>query len=89
MAIVKRKGKTKVMIDYSKCGSSVGVDPRECSKCLVACPDFVMILQPSIGVEQDLTDPQDWRIDPLWPSVCTRCMACTEACPHDAIEISW
>ena len=87
--LAKRKGKTKISIDYSKCSTRAGVDPRECTKCLKVCPNWVMILQPSFDVEQDLVDPTDWRIDVLWPSMCTRCMDCVDTCPHDAIQISW
>ncbi|MHA1909651.1 MAG: 4Fe-4S dicluster domain-containing protein [Candidatus Thorarchaeota archaeon] len=89
MAAVKLKGKTKISIDYTKCGSRVGFDPRECVKCLDVCPDWVMVLQPDMEAEQDLSDPKDWRISTVWSSVCTRCMACTEVCPQDAITISW
>ncbi|MHA1727305.1 MAG: 4Fe-4S binding protein [Promethearchaeota archaeon] len=43
----------------------------------------------TLGVEQDLWDPQIWRISPIWLSLCNRCLKCVEVCPEEAITVSW
>ena len=80
--------KTKITIDYSKCGDGIGVDPRECAKCLKICPPAIFLLHETIGAEEvNVFDPQIWRITPLYPSLCTKCMKCVEVCPEEAIEV--
>ena len=80
--------KTKITIDYTKCGDGVGRDPRECRKCLQICDPAVFLCHETLGVDQDPIDPQIWRITAVWLSVCTRCMKCVEECPEKAISVS-
>ena len=82
------KKKTKITIDYSRCGDGNGVDPRECGKCLRICDPAIFLLHQTIGAEEkDPDDPQIWRITPLWLSLCTRCMKCVDICPEKAINV--
>jgi NAD-dependent dihydropyrimidine dehydrogenase PreA subunit len=81
-------GRTRITIDYTRCGDGVGVDPRDCGLCLRACRPAVFLLHQTLGaVETDPFDPQKWRITPLWPSLCTGCQECAGVCPHKAIEV--
>jgi NAD-dependent dihydropyrimidine dehydrogenase PreA subunit len=80
--------RTKVRIDYSLCGEKAEVDPRSCCLCLRACAPAVFHLHQAFGVrEPDVYDPQSWRITALWPSLCTGCRKCVEACPEAAIHV--
>jgi len=82
--------KTKITIDYLKCGDGVGLDPRECSKCLRICEPAIFLLHETLGVEEkNPYDPQIWRVTPLYPSLCTRCLKCVEVCPVEAINVTW
>ncbi len=83
-------GKTKIIIDYEKCGEYGKIDPRDCVKCLRACDPAVFLLHKKLGIkEEDPQDPQHWRITAVWLSICTRCFKCIEICPEQAIEIKW
>ena len=83
------RNKTKISIDYSVCGDGNDVDPRSCGKCLRICDPAVFLLHQTVGAEEpDPYDPQIWRITPLWPSLCTKCMKCVEICPKQAITVS-
>ena len=85
-------GKTKIRIDYTKCGTEGGIDPRDCSKCLGVCDTAVFLRHQDMKLEKQEKNPQDpqlWKITPVWPSVCTRCMKCVEICPEKAINVSW
>ena len=79
--------KTKIIIDYMKCGDGVGVDPRECTKCLKICEPALFLMHETLGVEDDPYDPQLWRVTALYPSLCTKCMKCVEVCPEQAIQV--
>jgi NAD-dependent dihydropyrimidine dehydrogenase PreA subunit len=82
-------GRTKITIDYHRCGDGVGVDPRECNACLRVCGPAVFLLHQTLGaVEPDPMDPKCWRVTPMWTSLCTRCMKCVTACPVKGIELS-
>jgi NAD-dependent dihydropyrimidine dehydrogenase PreA subunit len=82
--------KTRIAIDHSVCGDGNRIDPRSCGACLRACDPAVFLLHQSVGAkEPDPLDPQVWRITPLYPSLCTRCMKCVEVCPEKAIRVSW
>jgi NAD-dependent dihydropyrimidine dehydrogenase PreA subunit len=81
--------RTKITIDYARCGDGVGADPRECGECLRACEPAVFLLHQTLGAaEPDPFDPQLWRVTPMWASLCTRCAACVDACPQRAIDVS-
>lgn len=80
--------RTRIIIDYERCGDGVGVDPRVCGLCLRACDPAVFLLHQTLGAhENDPLDPKKWRVTPLWPSLCTRCGDCVTACPQEAISV--
>ena len=92
MSKMKKKKRTKIVIDYSKCGENGKIDPRDCSKCMRACDPAVFIMHETKGLEKKQKDPynpQDWRITPIWGSLCTRCFKCVDICPENAIIVSW
>ncbi len=81
-------GRTRITIDYLRCGDGVGLDPRECCRCLRACRPAVFLLHQTVGaVQEDPLDPQAWRVTPLWPSLCTHCMRCVLECPAHAVRV--
>lgn len=85
MVLLKR---TRIRIDYRRCGDGVGVDPRECGLCLRVCAPAVFLLHQTIGAqEEDPYDPRKWRVTPMWPSLCTRCGECVALCPQQAITV--
>ena len=81
--------RTKITIDYLRCGDGVGVDPRECSLCLRTCKPAVFLLHQTLdAIEPDPLDPKAWRVTAMWASLCTHCGECILVCPQKAIEIS-
>ncbi|MFX1573941.1 MAG: 4Fe-4S binding protein [Promethearchaeota archaeon] len=83
-------GKTKIKIDYSKCGPEGKVDPRACGRCLNVCDPCVFLLHEDLKYEEEnVYDPQHWKITAVWPSVCTRCLKCVEVCQEKAIKVKW
>lgn len=82
-------GKTKITIDYTKCGENGNTDPRNCGKCLKVCDPAVFLMHQPLHVEQDPYNPQLWRITAVWLSLCTRCLKCVDICPEKAIAVSW
>jgi len=84
--------KVNIGIDYFKCGENGKIDPRDCGLCLKVCDPAVFVMHETIGTEkeqEDPYDPQDWRVTPIWGSLCTRCFKCVEVCPEKAITIKW
>jgi NAD-dependent dihydropyrimidine dehydrogenase PreA subunit len=79
--------KTKIIIDYTKCGDGVGVDPRQCGRCLRACDPAVFLCHETLGVSQDPVDPQIWRITAVWLDLCNHCIKCVHECPQSAITV--
>jgi NAD-dependent dihydropyrimidine dehydrogenase PreA subunit len=80
--------KTKISIDYSKCGDGKGVDPRDCCKCLQVCKPAIFLLHQTMGSEEkDSYDPKKWRVTALWPTLCTLCMKCVSECPVNAVTV--
>ena len=85
-------GKTKITVNYSKCGTPRGIDPRNCSLCLSVCDSAVFLRHQDLKfIEDEINpnDPQFWKITPVWPSVCTRCLRCVDSCPESAIAVLW
>jgi len=81
-------GRTKIKIDYMKCGPKGKVDPRDCAKCLKVCDPCVLLRHEDLKFKEDnIYDPQHWKITAIWPSLCTLCFKCVEVCPEDAITI--
>jgi len=82
-------GKTKIIIDYTKCGNATGgIDPRTCGICLRVCDPAVFLMHPPLNVkEENPYDPQYWQITAVWLSLCTHCMKCVKACHQKAIKV--
>ena len=80
--------RTRISIDYRRCGDGVGVAPRECGRCLRACGPAVFLLHETLGaVEEDPCDPKKWRVTAMWPTLCSRCGECVTVCPRNAITV--
>lgn len=73
----------QVEIDDKKC-----TDPRDCRRCLEACPQpGVLMAYPRIG-RQLGTTAENWAIMPVLLTNCTACRLCAEVCPQEAITVS-
>ncbi|MHA1197869.1 MAG: 4Fe-4S dicluster domain-containing protein [Candidatus Heimdallarchaeaceae archaeon] len=82
--------RTKIEIEYTKCGSDGGIDPRECTECLRACDPAIFLMHEDLSKEEENRyDPQNWMITAVWLSKCTRCLRCVEICPEKAIDVTW
>ena len=72
----------QIEINEQKCKS-----PRECRKCLQACPEGVLMNYP-----KDERAPGkkagDWVVVPVLMSLCTGCKVCEEVCPENAVMVS-
>jgi NAD-dependent dihydropyrimidine dehydrogenase PreA subunit len=67
--------------DSSKCTS-----PRQCRKCIDACPQGVFITYPRDGRKPgEMTE--NWAVAPLFLSLCTGCEVCEQICPENAITL--
>lgn len=72
----------KIEINEQKCKS-----PRECLKCLQACPEGVLMNYPRQGRAPG-KKAENWAIAPVWLSLCTGCKVCEEVCPREAVTVS-
>ena len=72
----------QIEINEKKCTS-----PCECRKCLAVCPETVLMAYPQVGRQLGKA-PEDWRIRPVFLSLCTGCKICAEICPQNAITVS-
>ena len=81
--------KTKITIDYSKCGNATGgIDPRNCSICLRVCDPAVFLRHMNLKAEElNPKDPQSWQVTAVWLDLCTHCGKCVASCPEKAITI--
>ena len=68
--------------DGKKCTS-----PRDCHKCLDACPGGVLMTYPRDGRKPGKA-AQDWAIMPVFLTLCTGCKICEEICPQNAITVN-
>ena len=70
-----------IEFDNSKCS-----DPRDCRKCMDACPEGVFMTYP-----QDKREPGkaagSWAIMPSFIKLCTGCRVCEDVCPQDALTV--
>ncbi len=71
-----------ILFDDSKCH-----DPRDCRKCMDACPEGVFMTYPrdkrAIG-----KGAGDWAIMPSFIKLCTGCRICEDVCPTKALTVS-
>lgn len=71
--------KIKIDIDYSRC-----VAPQNCMVCINVCQPVVLTLT---FLDKDYHNPKDWKIVPIFPSLCINCNSCVEHCPEKAISV--
>ena len=71
----------KIEWDNSKCP-----DPRDCHKCLNACPQGVFTTYPRDGRGPG-KEAGDWVLLPSFQSLCTGCRICEDICPQNAITV--
>ena len=72
----------QIIWDSNKCPS-----PRECRKCIEACPQGVFSTYPRDGRSRaQLTE--NWALAPLFLSLWTGCEVCEEICPEKAITLT-
>ncbi len=72
-------GKIKIKIDYSKC-----ITPENCRICINICQPVALTLT---FTDKDYHDPKDWKIVPIFPSLCINCGLCSDQCPEKAISV--
>ncbi len=73
----------QIEVDKNKCPS-----PRDCRRCLEICPESVFMTYPRVH-RMPGRKARDWVIVPALSSQCTGCMICVEACPHNAITVTF
>ena len=72
----------QILWDSNKCPT-----PRECRKCIEACPQGVFSTYPRDGRSRgQLTE--NWALAPLFLSLCTGCEVCEDICPQKAITLT-
>ena len=59
------------------------VGALDCGKCMQACSPHVLRTYTAVQEGKAQTS-KDWIPTATFPSICTGCMKCVEACPHAA-----
>ena len=72
----------QIDINEKKCKS-----PRECLKCLQACPEGVLMNYPR-QARAPGKPAGDWLIVPAMMSLCTGCKVWEDVCPEKALTVS-
>ncbi|HEY4715916.1 MAG TPA: ferredoxin family protein [bacterium] len=72
----------QIVIDYSKC-----ISPLDCAKCLEICSEAVFIIKPMKVEKFKETSAGDYKLFPVYDSMCNGCTDCVKVCPVSAIEI--
>lgn len=74
-SLFKRKKKDKKQ-EAEECHIDIDADECDgCEKCIVACPNNVLMLNDSKSTVRD-------------PQVCKRCRVCVAICPNDCIAVN-
>ena len=74
-SLFKRKKKDKTE-DVEDCHIDINADDcGGCEKCIIACPNNVLMLTDNISTVRD-------------PQVCKRCRVCMAICPNECITVN-
>ncbi len=61
-------------------------NPRECRLCLDRCPEKVFGIYPQQRREPGVP-AGNWKITPVFSSLCNSCRECESFCPQHAITV--